>query len=71
MKSDFLYPDLADRSTIKVWETGGSRAIADRAEDRARRLLATHFPGHLKQDLRSELRAQYGLRREERDMEAA
>ena len=70
MTSDFLYPDLADRSTIKDWEAGGSGTITDRAKDRARRLLETHFPGHPEPGLRSELRAQNRLRLEERDMEA-
>ena len=71
MMSDFLYPDLVDQRPIKDWEAGGSRTITDRTNDRARRLLATHFPGLRKPGLRSELRAQYRLLLKKRDIEAA
>ena len=71
MKSDFLYPEIADRSTVEEWEAEGVKTMAERAEDRARELLANHFPNHLKPELRAELRSRFGLRLDERQMEAS
>ena len=70
MKSDFLYPEIADRSTVEEWEAEGARTMAKRAEGRARTLLATHFPSHLRPALRAELRSRFGLRLDEHQMEA-
>jgi trimethylamine--corrinoid protein Co-methyltransferase len=47
MHSDFLYPELADRSAIDVWQAAGSRDISARAADRVRDLLASHRPYYI------------------------
>ncbi len=71
MKSDFLYPEIADRRTVEEWEADGAKAMAERAGERARELLATHFPSHVKPELRSELRSRFGLRLDAHQMEAS
>lgn len=47
MKSDFLYPNLADRSTIAEWVASGATDLGRRADDHARSLLAEPWPDHL------------------------
>jgi len=47
MHSDFLYPELADRSTIDVWQAAGSRDIRAQAAERVRDLLASHRPYYI------------------------
>ncbi len=47
MHSDFLYPELADRSTIDVWQAAGSRDICARAADRVTELLSSHRPYYI------------------------
>ena len=51
MKSDFLYPALADRRTIDEWMTAGSKDLGQRAHDRAEEILAKHWPSHLDEAL--------------------
>ncbi len=57
MHSDFLYPELADRSTIDVWQAAGSRNILDRAADRVTDLLSSHRPYYIDQESDEILRA--------------
>jgi len=47
MHSDFLYPELADRRTIDVWQAAGSRDIRARAADRVTDLLSSHRPYYI------------------------
>ena len=47
MHSDFLYPELADRRAIDVWQAAGSRDIRARAADRVTDLLSSHRPYYI------------------------
>ena len=42
MKTEYLYPTLADRSTQEEWEAEGSPDMRQRAEKRAREILSLH-----------------------------
>ncbi len=44
MRSDFFYPELADRKPRMVWEQEGQRTAGERARDKARSLLVGHTP---------------------------
>ena len=46
MKSDFLYPALADRRPPGEWEDAGSPDIRDLAIRRTRAILQEHAPDH-------------------------
>ena len=46
MKSDFLYPALADRRSPGEWEEAGSPDIRDLAIRRTRAILREHVPDH-------------------------
>ena len=43
MRSDFLYPDLADRSGLELWATSDQQDMGSRATTLARRILETHL----------------------------
>ncbi len=62
MQSDFLYPQIADRSTIKEWEDGGSVDIRTVAIARARKILDTHYPRHISGELDKVLRTRFDIR---------
>ena len=47
MHSDFLYPELADRGTIDVWQASGSRDIRMLAAERVTDLLTSHRPSYI------------------------
>ncbi len=47
MHSDFLYPEIADRNVIDVWEAAGSIDIRQAAARRAKEILAEHRPRYI------------------------
>lgn len=57
MHSDFLYPELADRRTIDVWQASGSRDIRILAAERVTDLLTSHRPYYIDPESDSILRA--------------
>jgi trimethylamine--corrinoid protein Co-methyltransferase len=61
MKSDFLYPSIADRRTPDEWAAAGAPDIRSVANRRARDILARHFPGHLGPDLSRNLRTRFEI----------
>jgi trimethylamine--corrinoid protein Co-methyltransferase len=62
MQSDFLYPSLADRRSPEAWEAEGAKDIREVARQRAKDILATHFPGHLTGETDRTLRAAFDIR---------
>ncbi len=62
MRSDFLYPQVADRRSIEEWRDTGRQGINDAARAEADRLLQSHFPDHLEPALRAALHVRFDLR---------
>ena len=61
MKTDYLYPDIADRRSISVWEDDGARDAHEVARDRVRALLADHYPSHINPLIDAKLRDHYNI----------
>jgi trimethylamine--corrinoid protein Co-methyltransferase len=61
MKTDFHYPQIADRRTPAEWEDSGQRSIRDVALQQTRELLATHFPKHIDTTMDEVLRAKFDI----------
>ncbi|MCE8539400.1 trimethylamine methyltransferase family protein [Ruegeria pomeroyi] len=61
MRSDFLYPEIADRAQLGDWALGTRADMGARASARAITLLGRHWPNHLSPDLRADLAHQFGL----------
>ncbi len=47
METEYLYPTLADRTPPGEWEEDGSRDIRQRARERVREILSTHYPDNI------------------------
>tara|TARA_R110002110_G_scaffold167148_1_gene368151 strand:- start:460 stop:747 length:288 start_codon:yes stop_codon:yes gene_type:complete len=47
MECDYVYPDLADRSTPKEWEELGKPVLLDKAVEKTREIIDNHFPDHI------------------------
>ena len=47
MESEYVYPDLADRSSPDDWAQKGSRDMWQRASERVREVMTAHFPQHV------------------------
>ncbi|SDE07401.1 trimethylamine methyltransferase family protein [Ruegeria marina] len=59
MRSDFLYPEIADRASIADWQAAGSTDMATRARHRAMAILKDHHPGHVSPQLRKTLMREF------------
>ncbi|MCP4378840.1 MAG: methyltransferase, partial [bacterium] len=61
MKTDYLYPEIADRGSINEWQQAGSRDAREIARDRVRTLLASHYPSHIPAAIDARLRDNYNI----------
>ncbi len=62
MKTDFLYPDIADRRSFEEWESDGSMDIRVSAKERAKEILSSHFPNHFPTDIENSLRDKFDIK---------
>ncbi|MBE9552659.1 MAG: trimethylamine methyltransferase family protein, partial [Proteobacteria bacterium] len=62
MKTEYVYPDIASRSTPDEWEAGGSLSIRDTARERTQSILHQHYPAYIDPDVDIDLRARFPIR---------
>ena len=62
MQSEFLYPKVADRSSVSQWEASGSPDILTVAKEHVRRIMSTHYPSYIEAARDKSLRAQFPIR---------
>jgi trimethylamine--corrinoid protein Co-methyltransferase len=68
MKSEFLYPEIADRSTPGAWEEAGHRTIYERANERVHEMLSTHYPEYIPPDADRRIRERFPIKLQPEDM---
>ncbi len=61
MQSDFLYPEIADRSNFEEWQADGQKDIHQRAKTKTKEMLDSCFPTHVSPDIDDKLRAQFDI----------
>ena len=61
MRSDFVYPAVGDRNSTSSWEDGGARDVRERARDRVRQTLGTHYPEHISRDVDDRIRGAFDI----------
>ena len=61
MKTDFLYPQIADRRSISQWEEAGAHDARDVARGKVQQILSEHYPGHIPEDVDRRLRDSYNI----------
>ncbi len=71
MERDYVYPDLADRSTPKEWEEQGKPALLDKAVAKTREILDNHFPAHICDQKDAEIREMLDIKLPRKMMQAA
>ena len=62
MKSDFVYPDLADRQAPDAWLANGAPAINNTAQRAAKETLANYFPSHIPPDIDQRIRTRFDIK---------
>ena len=61
MQRDYYYPQLADRDEPRTWAESGAQAAADKAREKARAILASHYPQYLSSATDRQIRDQYNI----------
>jgi trimethylamine--corrinoid protein Co-methyltransferase len=61
MKSDYVYPDIADRRSINEWENTGALDTREVARERVRKILSEHYPRHISETTDATIRAHYNI----------
>ena len=61
MKSDFYYPNIADRKSIEEWANSEQMDMGKRAEVEAIEILENYWPSHLPKKIVDELNNRFQL----------
>lgn len=61
MKTDYLYPEFADRQSISEWERAGARDARAVSRERVSRILGEHYPAHIPEELDRKLRENFNI----------
>ena len=61
MQREYLYPDIANRSSPKEWVEEGRPDLVQKASEEKRRILSQHFPSHIPDSMDSKLREDFPI----------
>ena len=59
MKTEYVYPQQADRLSPDDWQDAGSKDIWQRATEHAREVLNTHWPVYIDKTTDATIRSQF------------
>lgn len=68
MKSEYLYPELADRAPSAAWEEVGSEDMLERARLKTAEMLSGHYPSYLDRGVDQAIRDRFPIRLAVEDM---
>jgi trimethylamine--corrinoid protein Co-methyltransferase len=61
MQTEYIYPEIADRSSPKEWEELGKPNLLDDARKRKEEILHNYHPNHISKELDAKLRSQFKI----------
>ncbi len=68
MRSEYAYPEVADRGTPAEWEEAGSLSMRQRAAERAKEILSSHYPVYIDPDVDRQIREKFPILLSPEDM---
>jgi len=71
MERDYVYPDIADRTTPKEWEELGKPVLVEQAIQKTSEIISTHFPDHISDEKDIEIRAMLDIKLPRKSMRPA
>jgi trimethylamine--corrinoid protein Co-methyltransferase len=69
MRSEYEYPDLADRLPPNQWQEGGSLDIREQAGARVREILSSHYPEYIDPAIDEKIRDRFPIELSRKDMQ--
>ncbi|MDX1540690.1 MAG: trimethylamine methyltransferase family protein [Geminicoccaceae bacterium] len=61
MQRDYYYPELADRGDPRSWNAAGGPEVRSRACDKARAILASHYPAYIDEATDRRIRERFNI----------
>ena len=61
MQTEYINPEISDRSSPKEWEELGKPNLFDNARKRKKEILHNYHPYHISKELDAELRSQFKI----------
>ena len=68
METDYVYPEVGDRTSPKEWVEQGSTNVVERARRKTQEVLSTHYPDHIDADIDARIRQRLPIRLAAEDM---
>ena len=68
METDYVYPEIGDRTSPKEWVEQGSANVVERARKKTQEVLSTHYPDHIDADIDARIRQRLPIRLATEDM---
>ena len=62
MRTEYEYPDLADRRPPNDWVDDGSPDIREQAGERVKQILSTHYPDYIHPDVDKKIREKFDIK---------
>ena len=62
MQSEYVYPQIADRSPPDEWQEKGAEDMWARAKARVREVLTSHYPAHVSHETDARIRERFPIR---------
>ncbi len=62
MQTEYIYPAIGDRLSPKEWNEVGRPKVLERATDKVRDVLASHYPDHIPESIDAKIRAEFPVR---------
>jgi len=70
MQTEYLYPEVADRSSPGDWHESGSPTIYDLAHQKVQQILSSHYPEYIEPAADAAIRDQFPIQLARADMRA-
>ncbi len=68
MHSEYLYPDLADRSAPGAWESLGNKNLYEQAHERVHEMLESYYPTYINAAADARIRSKFPIELNPNDM---
>ena len=70
MESEYLYPNVGDRTAPGAWEQEGSKDMLERAHEKVVEVLSRHYPNYIDAAADAEIRARFPIKLPKKAMTA-
>ena len=68
MKSEFVYPEIADRRLPDQWHNDGKKTVYEQAHNKVKKMLSNHYPNYIDPTIDTKIRSHFPIKLKSRDM---